>query len=146
MKRLPSRVEHPFKDLMRMLDMPSTWMEPLVAGDQMKDIMPAISLAEHPDKFVATVEVTGMNPKEIQVSLSDGRHLQVSGEKKEEKKEENENTHYCERRFGSFRRQIELPAEVDTEKVTARSENGVLKIEMAKLVKNTPKRIDIEIN
>jgi HSP20 family protein len=69
--------------------------------------------------------------------------LSISGEKKEESEETGDNFHRKERRFGSFRRSIALPAGVDTEKISAEYNRGVLTVRLAKVEKAVPKKIEV---
>lgn len=69
--------------------------------------------------------------------LQDGT-LTISGEKKYEKEDKDENTHFVERSYGSFRRVLALPQDIDQEAIDAKFRNGVLTItvprkQMAKL-------------
>ena len=65
-------------------------------------------------------------------------------EKKQEKEEKEENCHRMERSYGYFNRTIELPAEVDAEKVDASYKKGVLKIELKKTRESETKKIEIK--
>ena len=76
-------------------------------------------------------ELPGMRPDDINVSVQ-GNTLSITGEKKEETEERKEGYYHSERRFGSFRRDLILPADVDSEKVDAAYKEGVLTITMPK--------------
>jgi HSP20 family protein len=89
------------------------------------------------------VEIPGVEARDIDVSL-DGRRLMIKGEKKQEKEEKEENFHRTERRYGQFRRTIELPAEVDPSKVDASYKRGVLKIELKKTKESQPKKNSVK--
>jgi HSP20 family protein len=80
--------------------------------------------------------------KDIEVSL-DGRLLTIKGEKKLKKEESDEHYHRVESHFGSYKRTIELPADVDESKVEARYKNGVLKITLQKSKAAETKKIRI---
>jgi hypothetical protein len=60
--------------------------------------------------------------------------LTISGEKHEERQEQekDKNYHYSERRFGSFRRTIQLPQHIDRDKIAANFRNGVLNVTLPK--------------
>ena len=64
-----------------------------------------------------------MDPKEIEISLNRDT-LTLCGERKQKKEEKGENFHRIERSFGSFSRTVQLPAEVDAEKVDAVYKDG----------------------
>ena len=66
------------------------------------------------------------------------------GQEKKEKEEKEENYHRMERSYGYFNRTIELPSEVDPEKVDASYKKGVLKIELKKTKESETKKIEIK--
>jgi HSP20 family protein len=70
--------------------------------------------------------------------------LTIKGEKKQEKEEREENFHRMERSYGYFNRTIELPCEVDSEKVDASYKKGVLKIELKKTKESESRQIEIK--
>lgn len=95
--------------------------------------MPAMEIVEKDGALLATAELPGIDPKDVEVNLENGV-LTVRGEKKEEKEEGGPDAkfHMWERRYGSFTRSFALPTEVDAAKVTAEFENGVLKVHLPK--------------
>ena len=106
--------------------------------------VPLIDVSETETEVVVRAEVAGVDPKDIEVSLS-GQVLTVAGEKKESKETQTENWHRSERRFGSFRRTLQLSASVDTEKVAAEHKNGVLLIRLKKVKNALPKKIQVRL-
>ena len=80
--------------------------------------MPAADIHEHDDSYSMSIELPDLTAANIQVTLSNG-HLVISGEKKEEIKEEKKNIHLSERRYGSFERTFRLPSGVDRDKIAA---------------------------
>ena len=71
--------------------------------------------------------------------------LTIKGEKREEKEETEKSYHLSERRYGAFERSFEMPEGVDTEKVEARFDKGVLKITLPKKPEAQKKVKKIEI-
>jgi HSP20 family protein len=69
----------------------------------------------------------------------------VSGERKFEQEQKEENFHRIERRYGSFSRSFTLPNTVDAENVHASYENGVLSIKLAKRAEAKPKQIKVNV-
>ena len=67
--------------------------------------------------------------------------LSIKGEKKQEKEE---NVYRIERSYGYFNRRIELPAEVDPERVEAAYKKGVLTIKLKKTQVSDTKKIEIK--
>jgi HSP20 family protein len=67
----------------------------------------------------------------------------VSGERKLDKEEKEENFHRIERHYGTFTRTFRLSNTVDTEKVEAAYDKGILKITLAKKAEAKPKTITV---
>ena len=83
-----------------------------------------------------------MKEEDLSVSLENNT-LTVSGERKFEQEEKEENFHRIERRYGSFVRTFRLPNTVDSEKVSAAYEQGLLKITLGKRAEAKPKQIKV---
>jgi HSP20 family protein len=109
--------------------------------------VPSMNLSETDKDIQASIEVPGFKPDEIQVEVC-GNVLRISGQHKEEKKEDKEDQgkvyHCVERSFGSFSRAIPLPAPVLEDEVTADCNDGVLTITLPK--KEVAKKQKITIN
>jgi HSP20 family protein len=105
--------------------------------------VPVFDMSETDSELVVKVEVPGMDSKDINLALSDGC-LTISGEKKHEKEEGDENYHRTERHYGAFCRNIALPVDVDPDKVDATYKNGVLKITLPKAESAATKKIEIK--
>jgi HSP20 family protein len=89
-------------------------------------------------------EVPGLDPKDIDISLSDGL-LTIKGEKKQEREEKEENYHLVERSYGAFTRSIQLPKEVQSDKISASYKNGVLKVTLPKSEEAKKKEVKIRV-
>jgi HSP20 family protein len=89
------------------------------------------------------LDVPGVKTDDIDVQLS-GNDLVISGEKREETEERGEEYFHCERRYGSFRRIIELPPTADVDHVSAECADGVLTISVPKQETAKPRRVMIE--
>jgi HSP20 family protein len=109
------------------------------------DWLPAMDLAETDDDVTACLELPGLKKEDIKVSVHNDI-LTVSGEKKQEWTEEKENIHRVERVYGSFRRSIRLPGDVDGAKVKATFKDGVLKVTLPKHEAKKPKEIPIQVS
>jgi HSP20 family protein len=105
--------------------------------------LPAVDVAEAPDKVTVKAEVPGLDPKEIDISLV-GDVLTIKGEKKSEREEKKENYHLVERSYGSFARSIRLPAPVNADQIEAKYDKGVLTITCPKQEEVKPKAIEIK--
>lgn len=105
--------------------------------------VPSVDVSETAKEVLVQAELPGMDPKEIDIAIQ-GNLLTLKGERRQEKEEEGANYHRIERSFGSFSRAIQLPAEVDVEKVSAVYKNGVLTITMPKTGAASAKRIEVK--
>jgi HSP20 family protein len=104
---------------------------------------PELDVAETDTTVEVSAELPGMKPEEINVEVENGQ-LWISGEKKEEKEEKGKTYHRVERRYGSFRRMLPIPASVDPEKVEASFREGVLKITLAKTEEAKAKHVEVK--
>ena len=103
---------------------------------------PALDLYESGDHFVAAVELPGMRKEDIEISLHDGT-LTISGERKRESNNNGETAERTERYVGTFRRSVSLPTRVDSSKVVATYEDGILKVTLPKAEDAKPKQIQV---
>ena len=106
------------------------------------DWVPAVDIKEENDSFVIIADIPGVDPKDIEVNMDDGM-LTIRGEKESEKKEERDGYKRVERSFGSFYRRFSLPDTADAEKITARSNNGVLEVRIGKQEQVQPRKISV---
>jgi HSP20 family protein len=107
---------------------------------------PRLELKETPKEFILTADLPGCAREDVHVSLHNDI-LSVRGERKYEENKDDEKYHFTEKFYGSFERQIHMPETiVDSEKVAAKFENGVLSVTLAKKgeIKNEAKRIEIK--
>ncbi|MBX6331726.1 MAG: Hsp20/alpha crystallin family protein [Gemmatimonadaceae bacterium] len=105
--------------------------------------MPAVDVREDDKELLIDVEVPGIKPEDLNVSVENGV-LSVSGEKRAERKEGEEGRyHTVERTYGSFFRSFQLPKGVDESQINANYDNGVLTISIPKAALPQPRRIQI---
>jgi len=79
--------------------------------------------------------------EDIDISVSDGT-LTIKGEKKQEGEIKEQNYYCCERSYGSFRRALSVPAGIDTDKIAASYDDGVLEVTLPKAEETTVKKIE----
>jgi HSP20 family protein len=105
---------------------------------------PIVDVHETDQAYRVTAELPGLEQKDVEVSLRDNV-LTISGEKREERTEEDGGRTYAERTFGRFQRSIPLQAEVDPDKVQASFKNGVLTVEAPKnpAARDKARRIEV---
>jgi HSP20 family protein len=104
---------------------------------------PDVDISETDGNVMVKAELPGLEAKDIDVDIS-GDVLTLRGDKKmeEEKKEER---YYCRERFsGSFQRSFQLPSRVQSDKVDAKFENGVLTVNLPKSEESKQKKIEIK--
>ena len=110
--------------------------------------MPAVNIKETGDSFLVEMAAPGMEKKDFKIEL-DGNALTISSEKQHES-EEKEGDNYSRKEFNyqSFYRTFHLPKEVvNSDKIKAKYENGLLRLEIPKReeAKQKPVRlIDIQ--
>jgi HSP20 family protein len=92
---------------------------------------PSMDVSETKDSLIAKVEVPGMDPQDIQISLQENL-LTIKGEKRQDQEEQDEHYHWVERTYGMFARSVRLPVTVDGSKVVATFKNGLLTITLPK--------------
>lgn len=106
---------------------------------------PSMDLAENENDVVITAELPGIGKEDVKLSMQDNV-LVIRGEKKQERTEKDESFHRVERSYGTFQRSIVLPTAVDSKKIKAHFNNGVLKITLPKAEEAKRKEIPISVN
>ena len=130
----------PFRELASLFEnfAGSTGKDQLQAGT----FVPPVDVYEDEHSVVLKLEVPGVNESDLDIQLENNT-LTVKGERKFEKEEKEENFHRIERRYGSFVRTFRLPNIVDSEKVEAHYDKGVLSVTIAKKAEAKPKQIKV---
>lgn len=105
---------------------------------------PAADVRETDAGYVVDLELPGLTAEDVDVNVENGL-LTIAGEKREEVEggSENEGRNIVERRFGKFSRSFSVPNSVDTGKVSAKFENGVLTVTLPKAASAKPRKIKI---
>jgi HSP20 family protein len=93
--------------------------------------LPAVNVMEHDDNYIVEMAIPGLKKSDFDISL-DNQILSISAETKEEKEEED--NYYTRREFGysSFKRTFRLPKTVEIDKISAKYNEGILKVELPK--------------
>ena len=103
---------------------------------------PALDISERKDAYLVTVELPGLKPEDLDITMEDGL-LTIQGERQFAHDSSEQQFHRVERRYGAFRRSITLPAHVMAEGIQASFEDGVLQILVPKAEEAKPKRIQV---
>lgn len=132
---LRNQMDDLFSSFFRGLDTPFSWL-----GER---AWPAIDVAEKDDAILVRAEVPGCKPEDIDVSVC-GNTLTLSGEKKESHEANGEGYYHMESTWGSFRREVSLPAEVDSNKIQAVVKDGVLSVTLPKAEKSKAVKVKVQ--
>src|SRR5215207_527945 len=103
---------------------------------------PALDISERKDAYLVTVELPGLKPQDLDITMEDGL-LTIQGERQFTSESSEQQFHRVERRYGAFRRSITLPAQVQAEQIQASFDDGVLQILVPKAEEAKPKRIQV---
>jgi HSP20 family protein len=102
----------------------------------------SLDVVESDDDFIVTASIPGINPDDLEITLS-GRTLIIKGETEEESDSEKGKYHLRERRYGSFSRSVTLPTEINDKDVKASYDAGVLTLTLPKTEAVKPRRIEV---
>jgi HSP20 family protein len=137
---------------------------PMLATPAMMSIVPKVDVAETDKEIEITVELPGLERKDVEISVEDDV-LTIRGEKKMESETadkaqgsksskqqaeskgdggSNRNYHLSERSYGVFVRMLQLPPGIDPSSIQATMSNGVLKITIPKPAKSQAKKIEVK--
>lgn len=104
--------------------------------------IPPMDLAETDDELVLTADLPGMSEDDIAIEVRDNV-LAITGERKDERREQGRGFHRAERTFGSFARTLTLPRGVEADRVSAQFDQGVLEVHIPKPAERKPHRVQI---
>jgi HSP20 family protein len=139
----------PFRELSALQNRMNRLFEEQYGGGREESLttgafVPPVDIYEDEHGIHLKLEVPGIDEKDLDVKV-ENNILTVSGERKFEKEEKEENFHRVERRYGNFSRSFSLPNTISTDGIEASYENGVLKIRLAKRAEAKPKQIKVNI-
>jgi HSP20 family protein len=106
------------------------------------DWVPAADIQEFADRFVLQVDLPGVDPESVELTLDRGV-LTLAGERRRRARGEDAARERRERGLGRFHRRFILPDTVDADGVRASGRLGVLEIEIPKQPKAQPRRIEV---
>ncbi len=135
------RLDVAFRPQTRLMDtLFNNWVMPSTNLDEC-DWIPASDIAEADTEYHVTMELPGIDMKELDISFSEGV-LTVKGEKTEGVSI-GESCYCSERYYGSFQRSFRIPGKVDKENIEAKYRDGILIVSLAKSEESVVKKIDI---
>ncbi|HLB84792.1 MAG TPA: Hsp20/alpha crystallin family protein [Steroidobacteraceae bacterium] len=131
--------ERVFADTMR------RW--PRTSNDERRvyDWAPAADVSETDGEYLIKAELPEVRKDDLNITVQEGV-LTLAGERKEEKREDNEKVHRIERFHGSFSRRFTLPDDADEQGIKAESKDGVLVIHIPKqkVAHPQPRQIQVQ--
>lgn len=104
---------------------------------------PSVNTWVSSDDFVVTTEIPGVDPEMIDISVV-GKTVTLRGSRKADEVQKDQSCHRCERWSGEFSKAIELPFNIEADKVAARFSKGVLYLTLPKAEAEKPKKIEIK--
>lgn len=151
-KRDRPREVTPFYDLENWFE--ETWKRPFSMLSPFRwtdlrtdlyEVSPTVDIYEEGNEMVMKADLPGIKKDDIKVELTENV-LTISGEKRKTEKTETEGYYRKERMFGAFHRRFELPGNLETEKIKAHYEDGILelRIPMKKEAEKIHRKISIE--
>jgi len=129
-----------FRDLLRWD--PFAEMLPAQLEQPLGNFIPSFEIRETDDAYVFKGDLPGVADEDLDISIT-GNRLSVSGRREAEVRDENERYFAYERAYGSFSRSFTLPEQVDSDRVQASLDNGVLTITIPKRPEAQPKKINV---
>ncbi len=106
-------------------------------------VFPLINVTEDKDNYRVRAELPGLSADQLDISIT-GNSLAISGERKISEEDKEAKYHRRERESGKFSRMIELPDQVDGEKVAAQMANGILTVTLPKAETAKPRQIKVQ--
>lgn len=104
---------------------------------------PSVDISEESDKLVMTVELPGVDKKDVKISLHDNV-LTIEGQKSRQAEEQKDKYYRCERSYGKFSRSFTIPTKVVADKIDAGYKDGILTITLPKVEEAQPRQIQIK--
>jgi len=106
-------------------------------------VWPPIDVADEENSICVRAEVPGCKAEDIDISVQ-GNTLTIRGEKKYSEEKKEKGYYHVETTYGSFRRDITLPSEVEPAKIEASCKDGILKVTLPKTEKVKPIKVKVK--
>lgn len=105
---------------------------------------PAVDISETPKEYLIKAELPGLKKEEVKVTLNNGV-LTVSGERKSEGEQKDEQYHRVERSYGAFTRSFALPEDAVAERVSAECKDGIVTVHVGRSEVSKPRSIEVKV-
>ncbi len=139
-RSVKGELEHMRKEMDRIWD---RFSQDFSTSTLEQDWNPPLDLMETGSSLVVEIEVPGINPDNIDISVT-ADVLTFTGEKKKKAEDKGKSYHLVERTYGKFSRSIRLPTTVNPDQVEALYKDGILKITLSKTEAAKGKRIQVK--
>jgi HSP20 family protein len=112
-------------------------------NDSVSTWAPAVDIFEKGDDLIIRAEIPGVGKDDIDINV-ENNNLRIRGERKRDEEFKQETAYRMERTYGSFVRTFSLPRTVDSSRISASYNNGVLELTIPKAEEAKPKKIEIQ--
>lgn len=127
-----------------MFDYFDRMMDDSFFGGMEKELAPCrTDILDKGDKYVLKADMPGFNKEDIKIDIA-GDQLTITAERKEETKDDRKDYIRRERRYGALTRSFDIEG-IDTGSISASYDNGVLQLELPKMVETKPAARTVEI-
>jgi HSP20 family protein len=140
----------PFRDVDDMFDRffaetVRRWPRQEVASQQAREWAPAADVSETDGEYIIKAELPEVRKEDVSITVQDGV-LTLTGERKQEKREDQEKVHRIERYYGAFARRFALPENADEQGIKAEGRDGVIVIHIPKqrVIEPQPRQIQVQ--
>jgi HSP20 family protein len=140
----------PFRDVDDMFDRffaetVRRWPRHGVASQPAREWAPAADVSETDGEYLIKAELPEVRKEDVSITVQDGV-LTLAGERKQEKREDQEKVHRVERYYGAFARRFALPENADEQGIKAESRDGVIVIHIPKqrVIEPQPRQIQVQ--
>ncbi len=139
----------PFREMARLSEDMNRLVGELVGERRGREALrgawvPPVDILESGEAIRIELDLPGLSPEDVEITVENGV-LTVRGERRFREAAEGETYHRVERAYGEFERSFQLPRSVDAERISARFEAGVLRVELPKREESRPRSIRVEV-
>ncbi len=139
---------NPFREMMAMRDSVDRLLEDAFTsadfdwGSSVHSL--PLDVTENDSEFLVKTSIPGVKPEDVAITYTNNV-LTIKREIKEDEEIKNAQVHLRERRYGNFSRSISLPSQINSDKIEAKYENGVLTLHLPKSDEVKPKKITVNV-
>jgi HSP20 family protein len=139
---------NPFDDMRHMQRWMDRWWGPRISREDVElttfDDALAVDVFEKDGNLVVKAALPGVDPKDIDVNVTDGV-LYIKAETKSETDVKEGDWHRQEFRYGKYARSFRMPPDIDTTRAVAKYENGMLRLTFPRTEAAKPRSIHVDV-